>query len=146
MSPAGGYSKRYLSVSISYACFVLSATLRIFVFIYYMSPPAGETYIVLPSVYVRPSVRMSVCYATLVRAISPRTFRAKNLKNFPQLTYLLKLCNKKLKFNFSKNVEVLAKKPLFEFVFCPGQFSVTIKGRDTGIFCSVSKNIPIVQR
>ena len=40
----------------------------------------------------------------------------------------------------------MAKKPLFEFVFCPGQISVTIKDRDTGIFCSVSKNIPIVQR
>ena len=43
-------------------------------------------------------------------------------------------------------MEVLAKKTLFEFVFCPRQISVTIKDRDTGIFCSVSKNIPIVQR
>ena len=45
-----------------------------------------------------------------------------------------------------KILEVLAKKPLFGFVFYPGQISVTIKDRDTGIFCSVSKNIPIVQR
>ena len=45
-----------------------------------------------------------------------------------------------------KIVEVLAKKTLFKFMFCPGQISVTIKDRDTEIFCSVSKNIPIAQR
>ena len=38
-------------------------------------------------------------------------------------------------------VEVFAKKPFFEFMFCPGQISVTIKDRDTGFFCSVSKNL-----
>ena len=31
-------------------------------------------------------------------------------------------------------VEVFAKKTLFEFMFCPGQISVTIKDRDTGFF------------
>ena len=45
-----------------------------------------------------------------------------------------------------KIVEVLAKKTTVWIYFCPGQISVTIKDRDTGIFCSVSKNIPIVQR
>ena len=61
----------------------------------------------------------------------------------------MKLCNNKIKIQFCQKiaVEVLAKKPLFKFVFCSGQISVTIKERDTGIFCSVSKNIPsIVQR
>ena len=40
--------------------------------------PLRETYIVLSSVHVRPSVRPSVCNATLVRAISPRTFVQKS--------------------------------------------------------------------
>ena len=41
-------------------------------------------------------------------------------------------------------MEVLTKKPLFKFVQV--QISVTIKDRDTKIVCSVSKNIPNVQR
>ena len=49
-----------------------------------------ETYIVFPSVFVRPSVKPSVrqfvCNAILVRAISPRTFYANNLKKNPQIT------------------------------------------------------------
>ena len=44
--------------------------------------PMWETYIVFPSVYVRPpvclSVRLFVCNAFLVQAISPRTFNAKD--------------------------------------------------------------------
>ena len=67
----------------------------------YMSPPLGDIYCF--SLYVCPSVRPFVCNTFLVRVISPRTFRAKHLKNFPQLTYLLKLCSKKLKFNFATN-------------------------------------------
>ena len=50
-----------------------------------MSPPAGNIIVFFSSVYAHPSVYN----ATLVRAGS-------------QLTYLLKLCNKKLKFNFAK--------------------------------------------
>ena len=45
-----------------------------------------------------------------------------------------------------ENCWSFGQKPLFKVVFCPGQISVTIKDRDTGIFCSVSKNISIVQR
>ena len=113
--------------------------------------PLRETYIVFPSVYVRPSVRASVrpfvCNAFLVRAISPRTLCAKNLQkkiknDIP--TEVVQQKNQNL--ILPKILEALAKKPLFEFAFCPGQISVTIKDRDTGIFCSVSKNIPIVQR
>ena len=121
-------------------------TLRV---IFLLCLPLRETYIVFPSVYVRPSVRASVrpfvCYAFLVRAISPRTLCAKHLQKIPKITYLLKLCYKKSKFINTKILEVLAKQPLFKFVFCSGQISLTIKDRDTGFFCSVSKNIPIVQ-
>ena len=113
-----------------------------------MSPPAGDIYCfslrVCPS--VRPCVRPFVCNAFLIRAISPRTFRAKNLQNIRKITYLLKLCNKKSKFNFAKNFGSFGQKTLFGIVFYPGQISVTIKDRDTKISCSVSKNIPIVQR
>ena len=94
--------------------------------------PLRETYIVF-------STRPSACNATLIRAISPRTFRATKLIFFPQLTHLLKLCNKKSKLNFDQKL-------LFKLAFCPGQFSVTLNGRDTGIICSVSKDISIVQR
>ena len=96
-----------------------------------MSPPAGDIYCF--SLRVCPSVRPFVCNVFLVRAISPRTFRAKNSQKNPKITHLLKLCNKKLKFIFAKNLEVLVKKPLFEFLFCPDQISVTIKDRDTEI-------------
>ena len=33
-------------------------------------------------------------------------------------------------------------KTLFEFVFCPGQLSVTINGRETGIFLILTKTFP----
>ena len=56
------------------------------------------------------------------------------------------MCNKKSKFKFSKNFEVLAKKTLLKFEFCPVHISVTIHCRIAGVFCSVSKDIPIVQR
>ena len=47
---------------------------------------------------------------------------------------------------FSKNFEVLAKKTLLKFEFCPVYISVTIHCRIAGVFCSVSEDIPIVQR
>ena len=83
--------------------------------------PLRETYIVFPSVYVRPSVRPCVrpcvrpfvCNAFLIRAISPRTFRAKNLQKIRKITYLLKLCNKKSKFNFAKNFGSFGQKTTF---------------------------------
>ena len=40
----------------------------------------------------------------------------------------------------------MAKKPLLKFEFCPVHISVTIHCRIAGVFCSVSKDIPIVQR
>ena len=75
-----------------------------------------ETYIVFPSVYVCPSVRASVRLSvtlTLSEPISPRTFRAKNLQKIPKIIYLLKLCNKKLKFNFAKNFGSFGQKTTF---------------------------------
>ena len=107
----------------------------------YVSPCGRHILFFPPSVYVSPSV----CYATLVRAISPRTFRAKNWqKKNPKLTYILKLCNEKSKFNFAKNVGSFGqKKTLFEFVLCPGQISVTIKDRDTGFSVVLAKKIPL---
>ena len=75
--------------------------------------PLRETYIVFPSVYVRSSVRPFVCNAFLSEPDSPRTFRAKNLQNIPKITYLLKFCNKKLKFNFAKNFGSFGQKKHF---------------------------------
>ena len=106
--------------------------------------PLWETYIVFPSVYVCPSVCPSVTLP-LCEPYFQEPFVHKHLF-FLQLTYILKLCNKKLKFNLAKNVEVLVIKPLFKFVFCVGKFSVTINGRGTKISCSVSKDICIVHR
>ena len=73
-------------------------------------------------------------------------FTCRNLKLFGQLTYLLKLCNKNQNSNFPKIFEVLAKKPLLKFEFYPVHISVTIHCRIAGVFCSVSEDIPIVQR
>ena len=109
--------------------------------------PLRETYIVLPSVYVRPSVRMSVCYATLVRAISPRTSHRKKMKKKSINNIPTEVVQQKIKIQFcQKLLKFWPKNHFLEFVFCPGQISVTIKDRDTGFFCSTSKNIPIVQR
>ena len=70
-------------------------------------------------------------------------FTCKNLKPFGLIIYLPQLCNKKVKF--SQIFEVLAKKTLLKFEFCPVHISVTIHCKITGVFCSVSKDIPIVQ-
>ena len=113
----------------------------------HMSPPA-ETYIVFPPcMSVRPCVRASVCLSVTLSLSEPylqEPFVQKNCKKNWKMAYLLKLCNKKSKFNFAKNFGSFGQKTLFEFVFYPGQISVTVKDRDTKIVCSVSKNIPIV--
>ena len=105
-----------------------------------MSPPAEDIYCFSLRVcpFVRPSVRASVRLSVTLSLSEPylqEPFVQKNCKNFQfQIAYLLKLCNKKSKFNFAKKFGSLAKKPRFEFVFCPGQISVTVTGRDTGFF------------
>ena len=90
---------------------------------------------------VRPSVRLSV---TLY--LSEPYLQEPFVQKIPKITYLLKFCNENLNSILPNILEVLAKNPLFEFVFCLDQISVTIKNRDTEFFCSVSKNIPILQR
>ena len=81
---------------------------------------------------------------------SPRTFREKKMKKKKKKSInniSTEVVQRKIKIQFcQKMLEVLSKKTLFVFVFSPGQISVTIKDRDTGIFCRVSKTIPIVQR
>ena len=121
----------------------------------YMSPPAGDIYCsslrVCPS--VRPSVRPCVtlsCPSHIFKNLSCKKF-AKNFKN----SLPTEVVQRKIKIQFcQKNLEVLAKKPLFRCLCSskglkttlinqsinPGQISVTIKDRDTGIA------IPIVQR
>ena len=100
-----------------------------------MSPPCGRHILFFPPCMsvrasVRASVRPFVCNAFLSEPYLQEPFVQKNLQKIPKITYLLKL---------------LAKKPLFEFSFCPGQISVTIHPRIAGVFC-VSEDIPIVQR
>ena len=73
----------------------------------------GIVRIICLSLRVCPSVRPFVCNAYLVRAISPRTFRAKKLQKNPKIIYLLKLCNKKSKFNFAKNFGSFGQKNTF---------------------------------
>ena len=68
-----------------------------------MSPLAGDIY-TLPFVYVRPSVR------TLYVTLPCLSHNSQNL-------YLLKLCNKKSKFNLRNNFEVLAKKHFLNLCF-----------------------------
>ena len=95
---------------------------------------------------VRPSVRIAVTLP-LSEPYLPEPFVQKKLKKKSINNIPTEVVQQKIKIQFlPKIVEVLAKKKLFEFVFCPGQISITIKDRDTGIVCSVSKNIPIVQR
>ena len=53
----------------------------------------------------------------------------------------------KIKIQIFRTIfEVLAKKPLLKFGFCPVHISVTIQCRIAGVFCSVSEDIPILQR
>ena len=105
----------------------------------YITPPAGDIY--CSSLRVCPSVRMSVCNATLVRAMSPRTFHGKNsINNIPTEVVQRKIKNSVL----PKIVKFWTKKKtLFEFAFCPGQILVTIKNRDTGIFVVWAKTFPL---
>ena len=108
-----------------------------------MSPPA-EIYIVLPSVYVRPSVCACVTIP-LSEPYLPESFVQK-VENVPINNIPTEVVQQQKKIQFCQFCfEVLGKKKLFEFMFCSCPISVTIKGRDTGIFCSVSKNVPIVQ-
>ena len=68
----------------------------------YMSPPAGDIY--RSSLRVCPSVRLAVrpCVTLSCPSHISHSLSCKNLKIFPQLTYLLKLCNETSKFNFAK--------------------------------------------
>ena len=116
--------------------------------------PLRETYIVFPSVYVRPSVRPSVrasvrlsvtlsCPSHISKNLSCKKFAKNSKNNIPTEVVQQKNQNSIL----PKNLEVLAKKKtLFKFVFCLGQISVTIHPRIAGVLCSVSEDIPIVQR
>ena len=112
--------------------------------------PCGR-HILFFSVYVRPSVRLSVrpsvCNAFLSEPYLQEPFMQKKIAKKFKNNIFTEVVQRKIKIQFCQKLpKVLAEKPLFGFVFCPGQISVTIKDRDTGIFCSVSKNIPIVQR
>ena len=69
-------------------------------------------------------------------------FRCRHLKRFGQLTYLLKLCNKKSKFKFSQKFWSFGQKTLLKFEFCPVHISVAIHCRIAGVFCSVSGRHP----
>ena len=69
---------------------------------YYMSPPAGDIYCfslrVCPS--VRPCVRPFVCNAFLIRAISPRAFRANNLQKKMKNNIPTEVVQQKIKIQF----------------------------------------------
>ena len=95
---------------------------------------------------VRTSVRPSVRNAFLVRAISPRILNVEFSNFFPN-NILIEVVQQKIQIQIFLNMfEVLAKKPLLKFVFSPVHISVTLNCRIAGLFCSVSKDIPIVQR
>ena len=69
-----------------------------FYYCYYMSPPAGDIYCF--SLRVCASVRPFVCNAFLSAPYLQEPFVQKNLQNIPKITYLLKLCNEKVKIQF----------------------------------------------
>ena len=106
----------------------------------YMSPPAGDIYRSWLRVYpsVRLAVRPSVRNASLVRAISLRILKVEFSIFFPKKHSNWSCATKKSNFG--------QKKTLLKFVFCPVHISVTIHCRITGFFCSVSQDVPIVQR
>ena len=112
----------------------------------YMSPPAGDIYCsylgVCPS--VRPSVRPCVtlaCPSHISKNLPCKIFAKNSKNNIPT-----EVVQQKIKILFCQKFGSFGQKPLFEFGFCPGQISVTVEDKDTGFFCSVSKNISIVQR
>ena len=71
----------------------------------------------------------------------------RNLKLFWTIIILTEVVQQKNQnSNFPKNFEVLAKKPLLKFEFCPVHISVTIHCRIAGVFCCVGEDIPIVRR
>ena len=82
---------------------------------HYISPPAGDIY--CSSLRVCPSVlrslRMSVCYATLIRAISPRNFHEKKMKKKSINNIPTEVVQRKSKFNFAKNCCSFGKKNTF---------------------------------
>ena len=110
----------------------------------YVSPCGRHILFFPPCMSVRPPVRPFVYYAFLHREpYLQEPFVLKKIKyNIPT-----EVVQRKIKIQFCQKFGSFGqKKTLFKFLFYPGQISVTIKDRGIGIFCSVSKNIPIVQR
>ena len=99
--------------------------------------PLRETYTLFPPcMFVRASIRASVHLFVTLSLSEPylQEPSVQKIVKHLKITYILKLCNKKLKFNFAKKWESFGQETTFWFVFCPGKISVTIKDRDTGIF------------
>ena len=79
----------------------------------YVSPCGRHILFFPPCMCVRPSVRPFVCNAFLSEPDLQEPFVQKNCKKIPKITYLLKLCNEKLKFNFAKNFGSFGQKNTF---------------------------------
>ena len=62
------------------------------------------------------------------------------VETFSAINILTEVMQQKIK------IRSFGQKPLLKFVFCPVHISVTIHCRIAGFFCSVSKNVLIVQR